>query len=51
MHLFNDSIPKQDVQQDYILIAASERNGKTTVWFQRRWETCDLEHDIIIKVC
>ncbi len=42
--------PMEDPQQDYFLIAASERDNRTTVRFHRRWETCDELHDISIGV-
>ncbi len=42
--------PTQDAQQDYDLVAASEREGRTTIRFRRRWDTCDEKNDMIIGV-
>ncbi|CAG7818101.1 unnamed protein product, partial [Allacma fusca] len=47
-HALEKGAPIQDIQQDYELIAAEEKDNKTTVRFRRRWETCDEKDDMII---
>lgn len=45
----SNSLPKQDTSEDVKLISATERDGKTTVIFKRKLNTCD-ENDRQLKV-
>ncbi|OXA42075.1 DBH-like monooxygenase protein 1 [Folsomia candida] len=40
--------PRHDERQDYELLYGSETDGKTTIRFRRKWDTCDTAHDMAI---
>ena len=40
-------MPKIDSQQDYELISLKEDNGKTTMKFKRKLDTCDPQDNKI----
>lgn len=45
----SNSLPTQDTSQDVNLISATEQDGRTTVVFTRKVNTCD-ENDRQLKV-
>jgi len=47
-----NATPLEDEVQDCELVSFSEANGRTTIVFRRKWNTCDAENDLAIEeVC
>lgn len=46
-HADGHVMPKEDSQQDYKLISLTEDNGKTTMKFKRKFDTCDPQDNKI----
>ena len=48
-HANGFATPQTDPQQDWYLIDAAQIDGYTIIKMKRKLNTCDLEHDVVIK--